>query len=283
MITIEYLNKKSKIITYKERAKFYDIEYTKKNDRSFLKSFIKEATKNILEIPCGSGRNFRWLCKLNKNIYFADIEREMINILGHKIDKIKKNSLLEFGQHDMRTLIIDKKFDLIIVPQSGIQLLENKNDVFLALKSLKNHLLDHESRLIIDIAIFEKNTPIDPKCSPSYFDPYLTENKLCFDWEKKISNVETISRFRMQSITKEKLLVDFFYIIDNTDNDNLEKTFYNFKLRLLKFNYLEFKEICDSLGFHIVNVFKNYKMEKYTHDTTNYASRNIYEIIKAPL
>ena len=68
-------------ISYKERAAFYAVEYVDDVDASFILSLVDDKTANILEIPCGVGRNVINLAKTGRKIVAADIEPQMVQEL----------------------------------------------------------------------------------------------------------------------------------------------------------------------------------------------------------
>src|SRR5712672_3141768 len=70
---------------YAQRATFYDLEFNDTSDRAILSSLITQETKKILEIPCGSGRNCEWLASTGREIIFADLSQQMIEMVNAKL------------------------------------------------------------------------------------------------------------------------------------------------------------------------------------------------------
>ena len=98
-------NKKNNIITYKERASFYDIEYDDQSDKAMLKYFIGQA-KSVLEIPCGSGRNIDLYHDTDAKITLIDIEKEMISFVKKKIVNCKNITCMVGDLLNLKIILI---------------------------------------------------------------------------------------------------------------------------------------------------------------------------------
>jgi cyclopropane fatty-acyl-phospholipid synthase-like methyltransferase len=172
-------------ISYAERAAFYETEYATTADHAFLKALVTPDVHAILEVPAGVGRNLDWLAATGREVVMADLERAMIVHLRERLAERGAQERVTALVADMRSLNLPRRFDLLIVPQGGLQLLSGPEDALRALQSLRPHLRSR-GRLVLDLATFEAGVDGDEDARPSYFDPIVPNGQLVHEWVRPL-------------------------------------------------------------------------------------------------
>ena len=126
--------------TYPESfARFYDVIYShlRTADRDYFLRKILETRGPVLETGVGTGRFF--LDALNKgaDIYGIDISPTMLDQLKSKLDQSQHHRIFH---QDVRTLNLNKKFDLAVAPFRVFSHLLRVEDQLQALNSVHDHL-----------------------------------------------------------------------------------------------------------------------------------------------
>lgn len=232
-------------LTYKERAQIYDIEYTESSDHVFLKKYIEAAT-DILEVPCGTGRNI--LLYDNKKVCFVDIEIEMIE----KIKKKTNDSNFSFICGDICTFNAMRKFDLIIVPREAFQLLIDEKTAIQALQNLYVHLKPL-GKLIIDIYRFGKIEQNNQE--PIYYNHKVNEGKYVINWSRS-SKKFSIKRFSMYETNGEIVKIRYKY--------EFGKSIKYSEIQMMNYDYNKFLKLIIRTGLRVQQVFGDYNFSQYT-------------------
>lgn len=242
---------KDTMIGYNRRADFYELEYDTVEDQRFLNSFINSNVHNILEIPCGCGRNVHWLGKTGRKTTLVDLEQNMLEQVKKRASKYK-NIVCDIG--DMRYYSKGKKFDLIIVPRESFQLLINKSDCISALKNFKRNLTVN-GKLVIDLFKFSRNKD---ETSPVYFNAKLRDGKIVSDWSKTNISGTKVIRCHSQETFKNHINITFYY----REGENK----FVHKMSLRKHSFIEFKKMAQIAKLRIVTAFGDYKKHPYANN-----------------
>ncbi|MDR2083845.1 MAG: class I SAM-dependent methyltransferase [Bacteroidales bacterium] len=122
-------------------ASIYDGLNTFLFDLQFYKKWLpKNKDAKILELCCGTGRLTLPIAKDGYNICGVDYTSSMLE--QAKIKASEAGLEINFIEADIRTLNLQKKFDLIFIPFNSIHHLYNNDDLFKTLNVVKNHLKD---------------------------------------------------------------------------------------------------------------------------------------------
>lgn len=240
---------KYQYLTYKERAQIYDIEYTECSDQQFLKYFINEA-HNILEVPCGTGRNINLY--EGKRACFVDKESEMIERIKTKILDLDRFSFLCGDICDFR---ISNKFDLIIIPREAFQLLVDEKKAEQALRNLRLHL-KNSGKMIIDLYRFGSLDYNNQ--APIYYHHEINEGRFILNWSRR-SGDTLIKRFSMHELNGRVLKVTYKY--------DLLKEGHNIKysqILLKNYDYNNFLGLIMRSGLRVKETFGDYNFSHYT-------------------
>lgn len=130
---------------------YYHLLYEHRNENE-ASAFIENITKalvlplgaNVLDLACGKGRHSIKLCELGYNVLGVDLSKNSIDIA-------RKNSSehLHFAVHDMREIILDKKFDAVFNLFTSFGYFDKMEDNFNVINSI-HKMLNPNGRLVID-------------------------------------------------------------------------------------------------------------------------------------
>jgi len=249
----------ARAITYAERAGFYETEYATTVDHAFLKALVTPDVRAILEVPAGVGRNLDWLAATRREVVMADLEPAMVARLRERIAERHPEERVTALAADMRYLNLPRRFDLIIVPQGGLQLLPGPEDALRALTSLRLHLRP-TGRLVLDLATFEAGVDGDDEAGPSYFDPTVPNGQLVHEWTRPLPDGKQLTRCRTQHLEPETLTTTFFYRLAGTDGTVEES---NFVMGSRRFQHDQVMLLADAARLHMQAVYRNYHGDPY--------------------
>lgn len=120
-------------------ANIYDGLNTFLFDLQFYKKWIpKNKDAKILELCCGTGRLTLPIAMEGYNICGVDYTSSMLEQAKAKASEAGLE--INFIEADIRTLSLQEKFDLIFIPFNSIHHLYKNEDLFAALRSVRNHL-----------------------------------------------------------------------------------------------------------------------------------------------
>lgn len=120
-------------------ADLYDGLNISLSDLEFYKKWLpRNKDAKILELCCGTGRLTIPIAKDGYNISGVDYTPSMLERAKAKASQCKLK--INFIEADIRTLNLQEKFDLIFLPFNSIHHLYKNDDLFEALKVVRNHL-----------------------------------------------------------------------------------------------------------------------------------------------
>lgn len=120
-------------------AEIYDGLNTSLSDLKLYKKWLPQnKDAKILELCCGTGRLTIPISKDGYNISGVDYTSSMLEQAKAKASQTGLK--INFIEADIRTLNLQEKFDLIFIPFNSIHHLYKNEDLFAALKAVKNHL-----------------------------------------------------------------------------------------------------------------------------------------------
>ncbi len=147
-------------------AELYHLHHqTHLEDIPFWLDLAEKFGDPILELGCGTGRVSLPLLQQGFNITGIDRDSDMLDILKNELDNGDK---LEYVQQDFRTLSVQKKFPLVIMPCNTYSTFNN-DDRHSVLKVVVNHLEENGA------FIFSMPNPAWMTDLPSEGEPELEE------------------------------------------------------------------------------------------------------------
>lgn len=248
------------------RAKNYSIEYSTNVDHKFIKQILNQFQGSVLEIPSGSGRNLNLWETYTYKVTCIDLENDMIKELNKTIvDRKIKNVIA--CQGDMMNLDNQGCFNIIFIPQGGIQLLSSIYDVSRTIHECYKHLLVG-GVLIIDTATFSRTWELDKDIIPSYFNPSLENEIQVKDWKRK-TQYGYLERWHKQADSEDSLITQFKYI-----ENYLHKSYkeYLASMQSIKIDEQTMNQIAFQNGFVHISTYRNYNCDLYRYD----GNRRIY-------
>lgn len=120
-------------------AEIYDGLNTHLDDLLFYKRWLpKNRDARILELCCGTGRLTIPIAKDGYDISGVDYTPSMLD--QAKVKASEAGLEIEFIEADIRTMDLQRKYDLIFIPFNSIHHLYRNEDLFQVLDVVKNHL-----------------------------------------------------------------------------------------------------------------------------------------------
>lgn len=120
-------------------ANIYDGMNTHIDDLLFYKRWLpKNKSVCILELCCGTGRLTIPIAQEGYDISGVDYTASMLE--QAKVKAAGAGLEIEFIEADIRILDLKKKYDLVFIPFNSIHHLYQNEDLFKALRVVKNHL-----------------------------------------------------------------------------------------------------------------------------------------------
>lgn len=186
-------------------AEWYDVilgkdEY-KKNAEFVSQQLKRFNVKTVLELACGSGLYLFPLKKAGFDINGVDISKEMLYIAK------KRSKVIRLYRQDMTKFKIDKKYDAILILNSGLALLQNQSLIDKTIKQSKKHL-NENGILLIDLPNHKKEIK-ESNFAQSHeqykilngkidviFRDYQKNNKWVSEWYGFVKRGNTFSQFK---------------------------------------------------------------------------------------
>ena len=133
------MNTDYKVGDFIYNADIYDGLNNSLSDLEFYKKWLPQnKDAKILELCCGTGRLTIPIAKDGYNIKGVDYTLSMLERAKEKA--FQAGLKIDFIEADIRGLNLEEKFDLIFIPFNSIHHLYKNEDLFDALKVVRNHL-----------------------------------------------------------------------------------------------------------------------------------------------
>jgi SAM-dependent methyltransferase len=128
-------------------------------DRYFYLELIQKYGKPVLDVGCGTGRLLLDYLQQGFDIDGVDNSPEMLAICQYKADQLKLKPKL-YEQH-LENLELPRKYQIILIPSSSLQLITELEAVEQVMKRLYEHLLPG-GRLVASImTLWRKGEPLE--------------------------------------------------------------------------------------------------------------------------
>ena len=186
-------------------AEWYDLilgkdEY-KKNAKFVSKQLKRFNVKTVLELACGSGLYLFPLKKAGFDIEGLDISKKMLDVAR------KKSKIIKLYQQDMKKFNTKKKYDAILILNSGLGLLPNHSLIDKVIKQCQKNLNDN-GIFLIDLPNHKKEIK-ESNFNQSYkqykisngkidliFHDYKKDNKWISEWHGFVKQGNKLSQFK---------------------------------------------------------------------------------------
>ncbi|MEQ1684261.1 MAG: class I SAM-dependent methyltransferase [Burkholderiaceae bacterium] len=167
---------------YQWRAAFYHLEEEDLGDIDFYRRCLARISGRVLVIPSGSGRLIS-LTDLRTNLFFADIEPEMVRVLRKRLTLAGIDP--RFGmQANILDLQAAQPYEAIIVPAESLQMFEHStlSRLFRSLSAASTP----GGLVTVDVATFSPSCAGKPE-SPRYYRPDLHREDTWEQWRRHVS------------------------------------------------------------------------------------------------
>lgn len=229
-------------------ASIYDGMNTNLADLQFYKKWLpKDKHAQILELCCGTGRLTLPIAQDGYNISGVDYTSSMLEKAKAKASEAGLE--VEFIEADIRSLNLQKEYDLIFIPFNSIHHLYSNEDLFKAFNVVKNHL-KKGGLLLLDC-----------------FNPNI---HLIVDGQKELKEITTYTTTDGRAIMiKQKMRyesktqinrIEWHYFINGAFN-----SIQNLDMRM--FFPQELDAYLKSNGFDIIHKFGSFEEEAFNNDS----------------
>lgn len=225
-------------------ANIYDGMNTHMDDLPFYMRWLpKNRDARILELCCGTGRLTIPIAGEGYDISGVDYTPSMLEQAKGKASEAGLE--IKFIEADIRTLDLQKKYDLIFIPFNSIHHLYRNEDLFQALNAVKNHLKDG-GLFLLDC--FNPNIQyiVEGEKEQQEIAAYTTDDG------REVSIMQTMRYERKSQINR----IEWHYFI-NGQFDSIQ----NLDMRL--FFPQELDAYLEWNGFEIVHKFGSFEEETF--------------------
>lgn len=226
-------------------ANIYDGLNTFLSDLQFYKKWMpKNKDAKILELCCGTGRLTLPIAMDGYNICGVDFTSSMLEQAKAKASEVGLE--INFIEADIRTLNLQEKFDLIFIPFNSIHHLYRNEDLFAALRSIRNHLKE-DGLFLLDC--FNPNIQyiVEGEKGQSIVSEYTTNDG------RKVLIKQTMHYESVAQINR----IEWHYYI-NGEFDSIQ----NLDMRLFFPQELNF--YLEWAGFNIIHKFGSFEEEAFS-------------------
>jgi len=241
--------------SFEQLSGFYDVDYPDNSDHVFLKQLVSAVDPgNLLEIPCGSGRNVAPLLESTSgNVTFADIAETMVNETNRRIPKSERQRARAVVD-DMRSLGTVGEFDLVICPREAFQLL-NRSEGAQALSSMAATVAS-EGLIVVDLFSFTRAPASPSDAPPDYFSPSECDGWV-EDWTRTTTDSSlTVTRRRRQSFTADGVHLEMRYTLRALAES--EPRFIDLAFDMTNHSSDEFRRLAKQSGLDVLAAFAGY-------------------------
>ncbi|MEB2777347.1 class I SAM-dependent methyltransferase [Algoriphagus sp. D3-2-R+10] len=237
-------------------ATIYDGLNTFLSDLQFYKKWLpKNNDAKILELCCGTGRLTLPIAKDGYNICGVDYTSSMLERAKVKASEVGLD--INFIEADIRTLNLQEKFDLILIPFNSIHHLYRNEDLFKVFKGVKSHLKDGGS-FVLDCFNPNIQFVVESEKEQNVIAEYTTDDgrEVLIKQAMRYESSTQINRIEWHYFINGK-----FHSIQNMDM----RLFFPKELD----SYLEWT------GFNIVHKFGSFEEEAFDDDS----EKQIYVLV----
>ncbi|MFH1560527.1 MAG: class I SAM-dependent methyltransferase [Chloroflexota bacterium] len=245
--------------SFDEWADLYDWVYAWKRDD--IPFYVEEARRSggpVLELGCGTGRVAIPMAQAEVEVVGLDNSAKMLQVARRKARTLGPiNGKLTWVRGDMRSLSLDRKFALVIIPYRGFLSLLNVEEQCRCLEGIKAHLLPG-GKLVFDIFVPDLQTLTDDSTAPLH------------SWD--VTHPETGHRlvvWDQSRFDNHNQVINVRMIIEELDRagEMVRKLYRDFQLRYI--HRFEAQHLLALCGFHVLDLFGDFDRDPLDETSTD--------------
>lgn len=241
---------------YAPHARFYDLEHADyQEDIATYAGFAAGAGKDgVLELACGSGRLLLPLAASGSRVTGVDLSAAMLNLAREKVRAAGLEKRVRLIHDDMRTVRLDRRFDLVIVGLNSLMHLTDQAQQLETLRTAAAHLSPH-GRLVVDLFNPEVALPESQQ-----------EGQLFLHCLKVLPDGAHLLHFQSPKVDRAAQVVHMTNYYDEMPADGrVRRHFSPFNLRYLWAG--ELKLLLEQAGLRVETLYGTYELDPYTSDS----------------
>lgn len=240
---------------YGAYARFYDLEFDGVDaDLLPIEQFARRAGSPILELACGTGRALLPLARASFEVTGVDASPAMLEVARRKVSEEGLEARVTLVEQDMRTLALDRHFNMAFVAANSFCHLLTLDDQLAALGRIRAHLKPG-GLLLLDLF-----NP-DP-ARLGEFQGQMALDKIMHDADTG----RRVMRFRSEQVDLARQVVHVTYVADELDDaGKVRRTVFPFSMRYL-FRY-ELELLLRHTGFQIEAIYGSYDLDEFESDS----------------
>ena len=239
---------------YDRIAPFYDVEHARfDEDIDLYMNFAELRGGPLLELACGSGRLLLPLASAGYEITGVDTSAAMLELARHALEAEGVAARCTLVQQDMCALQLGKKFHLAFIALGSFGHLVTRKAQQQALAAIRAHLTN-SGTFILDIS------NEDARYMESMGGQMLHHGS----WQLDDGDIVTHFVSPASSHTMHLLELTHFYDV-HKQGEAVRRTVTSTQLYLFERNEAEL--LLEQAGFVIKNVYGDYDLSRYEHDS----------------
>jgi 2-polyprenyl-3-methyl-5-hydroxy-6-metoxy-1,4-benzoquinol methylase len=223
-------------------SEYYHVLYKNRDEKEaefFIKNLVRHLNlkkrSKLLDIACGKGRHAKYFNYLGFDVVGVDLSSNSITTA-----KKNENERLQFFVHDMREVYQENQFDIVTNLFTSFGYFKKNADEQKTINAMASNL-KKEGILIVDF-MNVKNVIANLIASEIKIIDGIT-----FDISRKVVN---------QHIIKDIHITD-------------SKTEHHFQEKVKALTLTNFSDLITNAGLKIIDIFGNYKLEKFNAQTSS--------------
>lgn len=239
-------------------ADIYDSVYSYvRNDISFYTRLAREAKGPVLELGCGTGRVTLPIAESGVEVTGVDSSEAMLAVAQRKAEaRLAVNDKLTLLHGDMRDLLLEGRFGLVIVPFRGFLSLLTVEDQIKTLSNVKR-LLSPGGKLAFNIFVPDLDMLTQPGDVPSHF--------------RDVTDPETGARqvlWHQSSYDNHAQIIDARVIVETLDGDGVvtKRLYRDFQLRYV--HRWEMHHLLTTCGFEVGSLYGDFDESPFDESST---------------
>ena len=241
---------------YAPHARFYDLEHADyQEDIATYAGFASAVgSEGVLELACGTGRLLLPLAASGARITGVDLSPTMLNLAREKVAAAGLEKRIRLVHGDMRTVQLDRRFDLVIIGLNSLMHLAEQADQHAALRNAARHLTPG-GRLVVDLFNPEVALPEAHQ-----------EGQLFLHCLKVLPDGAHLLHFQSPKVDRAAQLVHMTNYYDEMPADGrVRRHFSPFTLRYVGAG--ELRLLIERAGLAVDSLYGTYELDLFTSDS----------------